>query len=83
MTDSEKIDLLLAEMQSMKTEMQSMKTEMQNMSGRIDNVETQVKQTERVLKNEIRKECSLVLDEVERVHNIIDKYKADKTKHTA
>ena len=76
MTDSEKIDLLLAEMQSMKTEMQ-------NMSGRIDNVETQVKQTERVLKNEIRKECSLVLDEVERVHNILDKHKADTTKHTA
>lgn len=83
MTDSEKMDLLLAEMQSMKAEMQSMKTEMCNMSSRIDSVETQVKQTERVLKNEIRKECALVLDEVERVHSILDKHKADTTKHTA
>lgn len=90
MTDSEKMDLLLAEMQSMKTEMQGMKTEIQamktdmrSMSSRIDSVETQVKQTERVLKNEIRKECALVLDEVERVHGILDKHKADTTKHTA
>ena len=30
MTDSEKLDLILAEMQSMKTEMQTMKTDMQD-----------------------------------------------------
>lgn len=76
MTDSEKLDLLLSEMQGMKTEMQ-------NVNIRIDNLESQLKQTERVLKNEIRKECSLVLDEVERVHGILDKHKADTTKHTA
>ena len=69
MIDSEKLDLLL--------------TEMQNMNDRIDNLESQIQQTERVLKNEIRKECSFVLDEVERVHNILDKHKADTTVHTA
>lgn len=76
MTDSKKLDLILSEMQSMKTDMQSM-------NSRIDNVESQIKQTERVLKNEIRKECGLVLDEVERVHDILDKHKEDKAAHTA
>ena len=90
MTDSEKLDLLLAEMQSMKADMQGMKADMQGMkadmqgmNGRIDSLESQMKQTERVLKNEIRKECALVLDEVERVHGILEKHKADRTSHTA
>lgn len=46
MTDGEKLDLLLAEMQGMKSE-------------------------------------TLILDEVERVHNILDKHQNDTTKHTA
>ena len=83
MTDSEKLDLLLTEMQNMKSEMQNMKSGMQDMNSRIDNLESQIKQTERVLKNEIRKECALVLDEVERVHDILDKHKEDKTAHSA
>ena len=59
MTDSEKLDMLLSEMQGMKSEMQ-------NVNIRINNLESQLKQTERVLKDEIRKECSLVL-----VHSIL------------
>ena len=55
----------------------------QPINNQIDGLKSDLKQTERVLKNEIRKECSLVLDEVERVHNILDKHKADTTKHTA
>lgn len=62
---------------------QLLDSKLQPINNRIDNIETQVKQTERVLKNEIRKECALVLDEVERVHGILDKHKADTTKHTA
>ena len=83
MTDSEKLDLILSEMQGMKADMQNMKVDMQNMNSRIDNVESQIKQTERVLKNEIRKECELVLDEIERVHTILDSHKADKSAHSA
>lgn len=69
MTDSEKLDLILLDMQSM--------------NSRIDNLELQMKQTEQNLKHEIRKECGLVLDEVERVHSILDRHKADKSVHTA
>ncbi len=76
MTDGEKLDLILSEIQGMKADMQ-------NMNSRIDNVESQIKQTERVLKNEIRKECELVLDEVERVHTILDSHKTNKSAHTA
>lgn len=97
MTDGEKLDLLLAEMQGMKSEMQGMKSEMhgmkteiqgmksemQNMGCRLDSLELQVNQTERILKNEIRKSETLILDEVERVHNILDKHQNDTTKQTA
>ena len=97
MTDSEKIDLILldirgmqtdmqgmkADMQGMKADIQGMKADMQSMNSRIDNLELQMKQTEQNLKHEIRKECSLVLDEVERVHSILDRHKADKSVHTA
>ncbi len=76
MTDGEKLDLLLAEMQGMKSEMQ-------NMGCRLDSLELQVNQTERILKNEIRKSETLILDEVERVHNILDKHQNDTTKQTA
>jgi chromosome segregation ATPase len=95
MTNSEKIDLLLAEMQGMKSDMQSMKSDMrgmksdmqdmkfnlQNMNNKIDTLESQIKQTERVLRNEIKKEFGLVLDEIERVHSILDKHKADASMH--
>lgn len=97
MVDSEKIDLLLtivqdmkAEMQDVKTDIQDMKAEMQDMktaivntNSRVDSLESQLKQTERALKNEIHKECFLVLDEVERVHAILDQHKYDKSVHTA
>lgn len=62
---------------------QLLDSKLQPINNRIDNIESQLKQTERVLKNEIRKESALVLDEVERVHTILDKHKADTTKHTA
>lgn len=50
---------------------------------RLDSIELQVKSTERTLKNEIRKSETLILDEVERVHNILDKHKQDKKVHSA
>ncbi len=97
MTDSEKLNLIITEIQGMKTDMQDMKTDMQDMktdmqdmkidmqgmNSRIDNLELHMKQMERNLKNEIHKECALVLDEVERVHRILDEHKSDKKAHSA
>ena len=104
MTDNEVLNLILSEMQGMKTDIRTFKSDMQDMKSdiqnlktdmldvksdirklnvRVDNLESQLKQTERNLRKEIHKECSLVLDEVERVHTILDKHKADKTMHPA
>ena len=90
MKDSEKLDLLLTAVQDMKDDMQGMKTDIQslnvemvNVNSRIDNLESQIKQTEHALRNEIHKECFLVLDEVERVHAILDQHKYDRSVHTA
>ena len=80
MTNSEKIDLLLAEMQGMKSDMQSMKSDMRGMKSDMQDMKF-IKQTERVLRNEIKKEFGLVLDEIERVHSILDKHKADASMH--
>ena len=52
-----------------------LKTELQPINERLDSLELQMKQTEHVLKNEIRKNEYLILDEVERVHNILDRHK--------
>ena len=96
MTDSEKIDLLLSEMLGMKSDMQGMrsvmqdlksdvqnlKSDMQSVNNRIDNLGSQMKQSERVLKSEIRKECSMLFNEIERVHDILNKHVNDTTKHT-
>lgn len=90
MTDSEKIDFIISEMQGMKSDIQDMKSDMQgmksdirSMNDRIDNVESQIKQTECVLRDEIRRECNLVLNEVERVHILFEKHRTDKSVHTA
>lgn len=47
MTDSEKIDLILSEMQGMKTEMQGMKTEMQGMKTEMQDMKTEMQEVKR------------------------------------
>ena len=64
-----------------KSDLQEMKFIIQNMNNKIDTLESQIKQTERALRNEIKKEFGLVLDEIERVHSILDKHKTDASMH--
>ena len=54
-----------------------------SMDQRLDGLELQLKSTERTLKNQIVKSESLILDEVERVHGILDDHVHDTKKHTA
>lgn len=88
MTIDEKLDFLMETLISMKGDIQDMKGDIQNMKGdiqtlnvRMDGLELQIKSTERMLKNEIHKSESLILDEVERVHEILNAHIADKRKH--
>ena len=76
MTDSEKLDLILEKVSTLDKKISSLEKD-------ITDIKADLKQTDRVLKNEIRKESALVLDEVERVHDILDRHKEDKTVHTA
>lgn len=50
---------------------------------RLDNLERQIKRTERTLKAEIINSENLILDEVSRVHRILNEHAKDKTKHIA
>lgn len=50
---------------------------------RLDNLERQIKRTERTLKAEIIDSENLILDEVSRVHRILNEHAKDKTKHIA
>jgi len=65
MTDSEKLDLILAEMQDIKKDVNTLKRQLMKSTA------------------ELKAMDELIFDEVERVHTILDKHKADKTVHTA
>lgn len=83
MTDSEKLDLLIVQMQAMNGRMGGLETQMDGLEKRMDGMELQIRSTERNLKNQIMKSESLILDEVERVHVILDDHIHDTKKHTA
>lgn len=48
-----------------------------------EDLQIQIKRTERNLKSEIIDSENLILEEVSRVHRILNEHKADKTKHIA
>lgn len=77
------VNLLKTELQPINERLDNIETQIQPISERLDSLELQMKQTEHVLKNEIRKSEYLILDEVERVYDILERHKADKTVHTA
>ena len=78
-----KLEPIKEDISTMQEDINSMQEDIKNMDSRIDSVESQVKQTERVLKNEIRNSEGLILDEVERVHTILERHQNDNSKHIA
>lgn len=66
-------------MDSLESEIQGMKLEMQDMKKDINAVKRQVIKSTA----ELKAMDEMVLDEVERVHLILDKHKKDKSVHTA
>ena len=51
MTDSEKLDLILSEMQGIKPEMQSIKSEMQNMKSEMQNMKSEMQNMKSEIQN--------------------------------
>ncbi|MGN0710265.1 MAG: hypothetical protein ACI4LO_00790 [Anaerovoracaceae bacterium] len=90
MSEKEMMQLILDKVTGLETRMDGLETRMdgveKKISGletRMDGLELQIQRTENVLRNEIRKSESMVLDEVSRVHHIFEKHIADPHAHTA
>ena len=62
MTDSERFDLILAELQGMKTDMQGMKADMQDMKGSIHRLEQRVKTIEVNLENVTNRNIQIIAE---------------------
>lgn len=74
------------EMQGMKGDIQGMKSDIQGLKSEMQNVKRDINalkhQTAKSI-DELKTMDKLILDEVERVHNILDRHKADKAAHSA
>lgn len=83
MTNEQLLEAIGGMIRPIQEDVSSLKQEVRHLKHRMDDMELQVKQTEIALRNEIRKESELVLDEVQRVHSILIDHINDKEKHTA
>ena len=89
MTDSEKLDLLLSEMQNVKSDMQELKEKMSGFDEKVTGLDEKVTGLEKDMvdvKADLRRlhrDDTLILDEVERVHEILLRHINDTTRHTA
>ena len=75
MTDSEKLDLLLEKVGSLEGKVDSLEEKVSDIEKDIIDIKADMRRLH-------RDDCS-ILDEVERVHSILDKHKADRAVHTA
>ncbi|MDE7434978.1 MAG: hypothetical protein K2N01_04020 [Lachnospiraceae bacterium] len=72
MTDSEKLDLLLEKVDSLEDKVGSVERDISGLKRQLMKSTAELKATD-----------EMILDDVERVHTILDKHKADKAVHTA
>ncbi len=68
MTDSEKLDLLLEKVIGLNEKVTGLEKDMIDVKADL---------------RRLHRDDNLILDEVERVHDILDKHKSDTTVHTA
>ncbi|MCM1090854.1 MAG: hypothetical protein NC092_10600 [Butyrivibrio sp.] len=93
MTDSEKLDLLLSKVDTLGSKVDTLESKVDTLESKVDTLENEmqdIKKDVNGIKRQVMKSTAelkamdeMILDEVERVHNIIDKHKEDKTVHTA
>ena len=88
------VQTMKGEIQDMKGEIQDMKGEIQDMKGEIQTIkedqaamkselQMQIKRTEQNLRTEIRESENLILQEVSRVHHILNDHIGNQNVHTA
>lgn len=75
MTDSEKLNLILEKVTSLDQKVTNLDQKVTGLEQDIIDVKTDLRR--------LHRDSNFILDEVERVHTILDKHKQDKTVHTA
>ena len=86
MTDSEKLDLLLEKTISMESDITSVKSDITSMKSNIVSIENDIPKLKRQIlktKVELKGMDDMILDEVERVHKILNKHIANSAVHSA
>lgn len=80
---NERLDKVDSRLDNLDARLDKVDERLDNLDSRLDNLERQIKRTERTLKAEIINSENLILDEVSRVHRILNEHAKDKTKHIA
>ena len=75
MTDSEKLDLILEKMISLDQKTSALERKVKGLEENMVDAKADLRH--------LRRDVGFILDEVESVHVTLDKYKVDKTAHTA
>lgn len=89
MTDGEKLDLLLEKIVGLDTKVTGLDTKVTELNTKVTTLDTKVTGLEKDMidvKSDLRRlhrNVDFILDEVERVHEILDKHKSDKAVHMA
>ena len=82
MADSEKLDLLLEKVGTIETDVQTLNQKVTTLDEKVTGLEKDMVDVKSNLRR-LHRDADFILDEVERVHTILDKHKEDKTVHTA
>ena len=96
MTESEKLDLLLKKVIDIDQKVETLDQKVETLDQKVETLDQKVETLDQKvtsleqdivdIKADLRRlhrDDTLILDEVERVHNILNKHKADKEVHTA
>lgn len=86
MTDSQKLDLLLEKVGDLEGKMDGFEGRMDRLEGKVGGVEGKFNKLENLLiksTSDLKAMDKMILSEVERVHDILNKHIADKAVHTA
>lgn len=76
-------DMMDQKLEPIHTRLDKVDSRLDKVDSRLDELEEQIKHTEQNLRKEIVKSENLILDEVSRVHHILNEHIADKNVHIA
>lgn len=82
MTDGEKLDLLLEKVVGLDQKVTGLDQKVTGLDQKVTNLENDMVDVKADLRR-LHRDADFILNEVERVHDILDKHKNDKTAHTA